>query len=71
MEDYLKAVNSLLIYDNKNIQKEISELRVKNENNEYLINSKIQERDDAINALSDQVMNLLQEINKIKQNGYT
>lgn len=72
LEDYLKATSILTISKNYNdiVEKEIKELREKNENSEYLINSKLQERDDAINALSDQVMNLLQEINKIKQKGH-
>ena len=35
--------------------------------NEHIINSKLQQRDDAINALSGQVMVLLEEINKMKQ----
>ncbi|MDR4492628.1 MAG: hypothetical protein R2685_17330 [Candidatus Nitrosocosmicus sp.] len=70
LEDYLKAVTFLTITKNntEEIEKEISELKTKNENSEYLINSKLQERDDAIKSLSDQVMDLLQEINKIKQN---
>ena len=48
------------------IEKEIKELKEKNENNEYIIQSKLQERDDAITALSDQVMCLVEEINKLK-----
>jgi integrase len=55
LEDYLKAIHVLLINkDNNNIilEKEVKELKEKNENHEYLINSKLQERDDAITALS-------------------
>jgi hypothetical protein len=51
LDDYLKAINILTINENNNnaiIEKEIKELKVKNENNEYLIQSKLQERDDAI-----------------------
>lgn len=69
LEDYLKAINVLTINKNTNspiLEKEIKELQEKNENNEYLIKSKLQERDDAITALSDQVMQLMKEINKIK-----
>ena len=62
LEDYLKAINVLTINKNNNnaiIEKEIKELKEKNENNEYIIQSKLQERDDAIVNLSDQVMKLM------------
>lgn len=69
LEDYLKAVSSLTITKNntEEIEKEIEELREKNENSEYLINSKLQERDDAIKTLSDQVMTLMNEIQKLRE----
>jgi hypothetical protein len=69
LEDYLKAISVLKINKNNNttiIEKEIKQLKEKNENNEYIIQSKLQERDDAITALSDQVMFLIEEINKVK-----
>jgi hypothetical protein len=69
LEDFLKAINVLTINNNNNnalIEKEIKELKEKNENNEYIIQSKLQERDDAIVNLSDQVMKLMNEINELK-----
>ena len=51
LEDYLKAINILTINKNNNntiLEKEVKELKEKNENNEYIIQSKLQERDDAI-----------------------
>ena len=69
LDDYLKAINILTINKNNNntiLEKEVKELKVKNENNEYLIQSKLQERDDAIVNLSDQVMKLMNEINELK-----
>jgi integrase len=74
LEDYLKAISVLSINkDNNNviIEKEIKELKEKNENNEYIIQSKIQERDDAIMNLSDQVMKLMNEINELKNQRFT
>jgi hypothetical protein len=70
LKDYLKATKFLTISKNNTevFEKEIEKLTEKNENNEQIINSKLQQRDDAINVLSDQVMTLLQEINKMKQN---
>jgi hypothetical protein len=69
LKDYLKATKFLSIAKNNSelFEKEIEKLREKNDNNEHIINSKLQQRDDAISALSDQVMILLQEINKMKQ----
>ena len=74
LNDYLKAINILTINKNNNntiLEKEVKELKVKNENNEYLIQSKLQERDDAIVNLSDQVMKLMNEINELKNKGLT
>src|SRR5215208_5438376 len=62
LEDYLRAINVLKINKTNNnaiIEKEIKQLKEKNENNEYIIQSKLQERDDAIMSLSDQVMQLM------------
>ena len=70
LDDYFKAIDILTINKNKNdliLVKEIKELQEKNENNEYLIKSKLQERDDAVTALSDQVLELIKEINNLKQ----
>jgi hypothetical protein len=64
LEDYLKAVESLTINktnNNKKLEKEIEDLREKNESNEYTIRPKMQEKDDAYIALSDQVMKLMEE----------
>jgi integrase len=69
MEDYLKAVDGLTIdkaTTNKHLEKEIGELRERNENNEHIIKSKLQEKDDALIALSDQVMRLMEEMQQLK-----
>jgi hypothetical protein len=67
--DYLKAVDVLTVNagkDNSILQKEVEKLKETNENNEHIIKSKLQERDDAIVALSDQVMRLMKEMDEIK-----
>jgi hypothetical protein len=69
LEDYLKAVDSLTlnkINNNEKLEKEIDELREKNENNEYVIKSKLQEKDDALITLSDQVMKLMEEVQQLE-----
>ena len=62
------VVNMPLTISNNNLilEKEIKLLQEKNENNEYIIRSKLQERDDSISALSDQVMQLMNEIQDLK-----
>ena len=69
LADYLKAISILTISKNNNIilEKEIKELQEKNENNEYIIKSKLQERDDAISSLSDQVMQLMKKLNDLEK----
>jgi hypothetical protein len=70
LEDYIKVIDSLTIFktdNNENLEKEIDELREKNENNEYIIRSKLQEKDDAITTLSDQVMKLMEEVQHLKK----
>ena len=51
----MKAVKNLTIQKNDNtiLEKEIDELREKNENNEHIIKSKLHEKDAALVALSD------------------
>ncbi len=69
LDDYLKAVKNLTIYEDTNTEifkKEIDELREKNENNDYIIKSKLQEKDDAYIVLSDRVMRLMDEIQQLK-----
>ena len=67
--DYLNAVEFLTINDNnEKIHREINELRKQNENSEYLVKSKLEERDDAIATLSDQIMSLMLEVNALKRN---
>lgn len=71
LEDYLKAVELLSIYSsnkNKELEHKVQELSNMNENNEYLIKAKLQEKDDALSALSDQVMKLMAEMKELKKN---
>ena len=52
LEDYLKAVDLLTINSDKVIlQKQVLELREKSKDNEYIINAKLQEKENQIEAL--------------------
>jgi hypothetical protein len=69
LEDYLKAVPLLTINgDNVILQKQVEELTEKTNNNDYFLKAKIQEKDDALVTLSDQVMKLMTEVQKMKDN---
>ena len=68
LEDYLKAVPLLTINgENLVLQKQIIELTEKTDNNDYLLKAKLQEKDDALTTLSDQVMKLMIEVQKLKE----
>ncbi len=68
LEDYLKAVTLLTINrDSLLLHREIEGLTVMNQNNEYLIKAKLQEKDDALVTLSDQVMKLMAEVQELKK----
>jgi hypothetical protein len=69
LEDYLKAVPLLTINgDNLILQKQVEELTEKTNNNDYLLKTKLQEKDDALVTLSDQVMKLMVEVQELKSN---
>jgi hypothetical protein len=66
LEEYLKAIDNLTISNDNRLKQKIVELQGKNENNEYIIESKLQEKDDAYITLSDQVMKLMEEVKLLK-----
>lgn len=63
-------MNLLSIYGSVNteLENKVKELTNRNENNKYLIKEKLQEKDDAVSALSDKVMKLMVEIQELKRN---
>ena len=68
LEVYLKVSKSLIIQDNNNdgLKREIDQLLLRNENNEHIMKSIQQEKDDAFIALSDQVMKLSEQVQQLK-----
>ncbi len=69
LEDYLKAITVLNVNNsnNKHLEEEIQKVREKYETNESTI-KKLQEKDDAYIALSDQVMMLMEKVQKLESN---
>jgi hypothetical protein len=54
LEDYLKAVYLLTINGDKRVlQKQVTELKEKTKDNEYIIKAKLQEKDEAIQSMKD------------------
>jgi len=53
LKDYLIGTDFLTISGISKLEKEISELRKKNDNNEFLISSKLQDREDEIKKLKE------------------
>ena len=54
LEDYLKAI-SLLTIDNGNVlQNQIRELNEKSKDNDYLIKTRLQEKDEQIKVITEQ-----------------
>jgi hypothetical protein len=81
LEDYLKAIDFLTINDDKlTLQKQVTELTEKNEQENYIIKGKLSEKEkeiqlfsqrdsvntDAIASLSDQLTKVMQEIEMLK-----
>lgn len=63
LQDYLKAVDSLTISDENKLSKAIKELSAKNKVQEYVINGKLQEKDEQINNLQESIKFLSDRFN--------
>jgi integrase len=51
LQDYLKCVDALTINDEKSLQKKVEELANKSEDNQYLVNAKMSEKEKQIGIL--------------------
>ena len=62
LEDYLKAVQLLTINNDKLIlQRQVTELTEKSKNNEYIIKSKLQEKDEELKKVIEKMLIMQQE----------
>jgi len=80
LDDYLKSVDLLTVNEENRLKRKINELNEKNNVNQYVISSKLMERekeikkleekskesDDAYISLSDLVMKLIEEVQQLK-----
>jgi hypothetical protein len=68
LQDYLKAIEHLTISKDKDgLEKEFAELKEQYSKNEKHLQSIEKNKDDALITLSEQVMNLMREVQKLKQ----
>jgi hypothetical protein len=66
LEDYMKAIDLLTINTESRLSKQVEKLAEKDRESQYIIQAKLQEKDDALVTLSDQVMKLSNEIDLLK-----
>jgi len=80
LNDYLKSVDLLTVNEENKLVRKIDELNEKNDANQYIITSKLMEKEkefkkledkskeneDAYITLSDQVMKLMEEVQQLK-----
>jgi hypothetical protein len=62
LNDYLRVQDFLIIAEVSSLQKQVSELREKDRDSEYIIKAKLQEKDDQLNAMQDQFAQLQSEV---------
>ncbi len=53
IQEYLKIEDDLTINDENRLSKQVQELKEKNEDAEYVIKGKLQEKDDQLNAMKE------------------
>jgi integrase len=63
LEDYLKSVPFLTINDEYRLSKQVQELKTKNEDSEYIIKGKLQEKEEQIKSLEESVKFLSDRFN--------
>lgn len=64
LEDYLKCVDPLTINDEKSLRTKVDELASRSRDNEYLVSTKLSEKDSEIQALREKYE---QEMNTIRR----
>ena len=63
LEDYLKAVDLLAINGDQTVlQKQVKALKERNEDSEYLVKAKLQEKDDQLRTMQDQFTQLQSQV---------
>ena len=64
LQEYLKVANDLTINNEFRLTKQVQQLKEKNQDSEYVIKGKLQEKDDQIKALQDSINFLSDTVNR-------
>jgi hypothetical protein len=65
VKGYLAAIDSLTINDENRLSKQVQELKVKNEDAEYVIKGKLQEKDEQIKDMQQQIQTILNTLGEL------
>ena len=65
LEEYLKVVDDLTINEESRLSKQIQELRTKNQDKDYVIKGKLQEKDDEIRGMKEQINEMNKKFEKV------
>lgn len=65
LKEYLKVVNDLTIDESNRLSKQIQELKEKNEDKDYIINGKLQEKESEIQIMKQQIQMLTESQKEI------
>lgn len=65
LQEYLKAVNLLTIDEANRLKTKVEELTIKNQSNEYIIKTKLEQKDQEISALKRQLTPILKKQKEI------
>ena len=63
INEYLKVVDDLTVNDENRLQKQVQELKTKNQDSEYVIKGKLQEKEEQIKKLEESVSFLSDKFN--------
>ena len=70
VKGYIAAIDSLTINDENRLSKQVLELVEKNENNEYIIKAKLQEKDEQIESIKKNYEKEIQSIREEMENKF-
>ena len=68
LNEYLKVVDDLTINNEYRLSKQVKELVEENQDKDYLIKGKLQEKDEQIKVLTSQLNDIAKQVQDINQN---
>ncbi len=68
LDEYLKVVNLLTINDEYRLSKQVIELKEKNQDKDYVIKGKLQEKEEQIKGMQDQISTIMDTLGQILLN---